>query len=185
MPSANRYGRVTKVFHWTIFFLILNQFIVAAMMFNTPAGETTAGFSQGTLYEWHKSVGLIALAVVVGRYIWRRTTTLPDWAPHLSDGEKRVIHVIERTLYVCMFLMPISGFLFVMTGDFGVSFFQHWDLPNVVGVNPTAAFVSRWTHAITATVLTAALLTHWGVAIRHQWKHRDRYIHRILPFTHQ
>jgi cytochrome b561 len=84
-----------------------------------------------------------------------------------------------------MFLMPISGFLFVMTGDFGVRFFNRWDLPNVIGVNSTAALITRWTHATTAALLTVALFGHWGIAIRHQRIHRDRYVHRMLPFTHQ
>src|SRR5262245_36077559 len=182
---ANRYGRVTKFLHWALFLLILNQFVVAAMMFNTPGDETTAGFSQGQLYEWHKSIGLIALVLATARYVWRKTTVLPDWAPNLSDREKRAIHRVERTLYLCMIVMPISGFLFVMTGDFGISFFNRWDLPNLIGVNPTAAAISKWTHAMTATVLGAALFVHWGITLRHQLVHRDRYAHRMLPFTHQ
>ena len=87
--SPARYGFVTKALHWTVFVLILNQFVVAAMMLNTPQGQTTAGFTQGTLYNWHKSIGLVVLLVALARYIWRRTTPLPDWAPNLSDGEKR------------------------------------------------------------------------------------------------
>jgi len=63
-----RYGVVTKVLHWTLFLLILNQFVVATMMLNTPQGTTTAGFTQGVLYNWHKSIGLIALAVALARY---------------------------------------------------------------------------------------------------------------------
>jgi cytochrome b561 len=34
--SADRYGLVTKVLHWTVFLLLLNQFVVAAAMLNTP-----------------------------------------------------------------------------------------------------------------------------------------------------
>jgi len=183
--SADRYGLVTKVLHWTVFLLLLNQFVVAAAMLNTPQGETTAGFSPGTLYNWHKSIGLIVLAVVLVRYIWRKTTMLPDWAPNLSRGEKRAIHRIEGTLYACMFLMPISGFVFVMAGDYGVKFFGLWDLPNVLGKNAVVASVAEWTHEITAGLLTVALLAHWGLAFRHHWTHRDRYLHRMLPFTHQ
>jgi cytochrome b561 len=183
--TAVRYGVVSKVLHWTLFLLILNQFVVAAAMLNTPAEDTTAGFTRAGLYNWHKSVGLIALALALMRFIWRKTTALPDWAPNLSEGEKRAIHWIERTLYACMFLMPVSGFLFVMSGDFGVNFFGRWDLPNFVGVNPNVALVSKWTHASTATILAATLFAHWGVGIRHHWIHRDRYLHRMLPFTHQ
>ena len=79
--SAARYGLVTKVLHWTVFLLILNQFVVAAAMLNTPEDETTWGFSQGTLYNWHKSIGLIALALALLRYIWRKSAALPDWRP--------------------------------------------------------------------------------------------------------
>ena len=183
--TPTRYGLVTKVLHWTLFVLILNQFVVAVMMLNTPQGQTTAGFTQGMLYNWHKSIGLIALAVALARYVWRKTTPLPDWAPNLSDGEKRVLGWIEPTLYLCMFLMPISGFLFVMAGGYGVNFFGVWHLPNFIGKHAALSKVAEWTHWITSAVLVVALFTHWGLGIRHQWLHRDRYLHRMLPFTHQ
>ncbi len=183
--SVSRYGVVTKILHSTVFVLILNQFLVAAAMLNTPEGETTAGFTQGALYQWHKSVGVVVLAVALLRYVWRKTTPLPDWAPNLSAGEKRMIHGIERTLYACMFLMPCSGFVFVMAGDYPLNFFGIWNMPNVIGANATLALVAQWVHLITAILLGATLLAHWGVAIRHEWIHRDRYPHRMLPFTHQ
>ena len=183
--TATRYGFVTKCLHWTVFLLILNQFVAAAAMLNTPQGQTTAGFTQGTLYNWHKSIGLILLLVALARYIWRKRTPLPDWAPNLSAGEKRALNLIEPTLYVCMFLMPISGFVFVMTGGYGVNFFGVWHLPNFLGKHPAIAPIAEWTHKLTAVLLLATLLAHWGLGIRHQWRHRDRYLHRMLPFTHQ
>ncbi|MET0681549.1 MAG: cytochrome b/b6 domain-containing protein [Burkholderiales bacterium] len=183
--SATRYGPVTKILHWTVFVLILNQFVVAAMMLNTPQGATTAGFTQGQLYNWHKSIGLIVLAVALARYIWRKTTPLPDFAPNLSDGEKRALGWIEPTLYLCMFLMPISGFVFVMTGGYGVNFFGVWHLPNFLGKHAAISKIAEWTHIVTAVVLFVTLLAHWTLGIRHQSRHRDRYFHRMLPFTHQ
>jgi cytochrome b561 len=183
--SDCRYGSVSKFLHWTVFFLILNQFIAAAAMMNTPDGETTAGFTQGGLYEWHKSIGLVVLMLAIVRVIWRRTTPLPDWAPNLGDGEKRAIEWTERLLYLCMFLMPLSGFIFVMAGNYGVKFFGRWPLPNIVGAHDGLASVAEWSHWSGVWLLVAALLMHWGIAIRHQWIHRDRYVHRMLPFTHQ
>ena len=121
--TSNRYGTVTKVLHWTVFLLLLNQFVVAGLMLTTEEWETTAGFTQAALYEWHKSVGIVVFAVVCVRYIWRKLTPLPDWAPNLSAGERRAIHVVERVLYACLFVMPVSGFVFVMAGNFPVNFF--------------------------------------------------------------
>jgi len=183
--SATRYGLVTKFLHWTVFLLILNQFVVAFAMLTTPPDDTFAGFTPGGLYNWHKSIGLAVLAAALLRYIWRKSTALPDWAPNLSGGEKRAIHWIESTLYLCMFLMPLSGFIFVMAGGFGVKFFGVWNLPNFIGEHAGLATIADWTHRGTACLLTAALFAHWGVGLRHQRIHRDRYLQRMLPFTHQ
>lgn len=183
--TAARYGVVSKVLHWAVFLLFVNQFVVAIAMLNTPQGQTTAGFTQGTLYNWHKSTGLILLAVVLVRFIWRKSTPLPDWAPNLSEGEKRWIGRIESTLYGCMFLMPISGYVFVMAGDYGVDFFGRWALPNPIGKHEAVAVIADWVHRLTAWLIVITLLSHWSLGIRHQLKHRDRYLHRMLPFTHQ
>jgi len=126
-------GAASKGLTWTVFLLLANQFAVAAAMLNTAEGETTAGFTQGALYQWHKSVGLVVLAAALLRYVWRKTTPLPDWAPNLSAGEKRWIPRIETVLYCCMFLMPVSGYVFVMAGGYGVNFFGQWNLPNYLG----------------------------------------------------
>jgi cytochrome b561 len=183
--TPTRYGPVTKTFHWLLFLLILTQFVVAAVMLTMPAGELVAGFTQGSLYEWHKSIGLVALTFVVLRFLWRKMTPLPDWAPNLSGGERRTIHYVERVLYVCMFLMPLSGFLFVMAGGFGVKLFDVWDLPRFIGEQPLVARAAQLTHATTASVLALALFAHWAVILRHEGLHSDGYLRRMLPFTHQ
>ena len=183
--TDTRYGPVTKALHWLLFLLLLNQFVVAAAMLNTPDGETTAGFTQGALYEWHKSIGLVALAAALARYLWRRSTPLPDWAPNLSDAEKRAVSGIERALYTCMFLMPISGFVFVMAGGFGVVLFGRWELPRIIGKHAALASAAELTHEVAATLLVLALLAHWFVIVRHQTVHKDGYVRRMLPFTDQ
>ena len=179
------YGWMTKGLHWTAFVLILNQFTVAWLMLRTQPDETVAGWSQGTLYNWHKSIGVMLFVVAAARAAWRTATPLPEWAPNLGGGERRAISAVERILYGCMFVMPLSGFVFVMAGDYGVRFFNTWDLPNVIGPHETLALVAQRTHRLSAWLLGATLLAHWTITLRHTVKHRDRYVHRMLPFTHQ
>jgi cytochrome b561 len=92
---------------------------------------------------------------------------------------------VERALYACLLVMPLSGFVFVMAGDFGVHFFSAWHLPNVIGANETVALAAQWVHEIGAWMLVLLLLVHWTIAIGHELRHGDRYLNRMLPFTHQ
>ena len=64
-------------------------------------------------------------------------------------------------------------------------FFGLWNLPNSIGKDAGIARLAELTHITTACLLTAALFAHWGVGLRHHRIHRDRYLHRMLPFTHQ
>ena len=89
--------------------------------------------NQDDYYNWHKSIGLVLLALVVLRIAWRKLTALPDWAPTLTPAERTISHWNETLLYTCMFLMPVSGYLFVMAGDYGVRLFGRYDLPNPIG----------------------------------------------------
>jgi cytochrome b561 len=183
--SDTRYGVVAKSLHWLLFLLILNQFVVAATMLRLPPDETIVGLTAGTLYNWHKSIGLIALAAAGLRLAWRKTTPLPDWAPNLSARERRAIVWIEHALYASMFLVPLSGFSFVMAGGFGVNFFSRWELPRFVEPNETVALVARYTHEAAAALLAVGLVAHWLLITRHSWVHRDGYLRRMLPFAHQ
>ena len=126
----------------------------------------------------------LELFLALARYVWRKTTQLPEWAPNLSEGERRATHAIERTLYVCMLLVPLSGFVFVTTGGYPITLFNVWALPHTV-TNATVSLIAQWTHTGTASVLLLTLLAHWGVGLRHHRKHGDRYLQRMLPFTHQ
>ena len=181
--SGTHYGLITKFFHWAVFLLFVNQYVVARLMLTTPIGATSLGYTQGELYNWHKSIGLILLALALLRYTWRRTTRLPDWAATLSAGEKQLIHWLERVLYFCMIAMPLSGYFFVMAGGYGVNFFGRWQLPNTIGKHEGLALVAEWTHIVLAVVIVVAVTLHLGLGIRQAIVHKRGYLRRMLPFT--
>ena len=183
--SSARYGALTKLFHWLIFIGIVMQYFVAAIMLQIKDPETFWGFNQGNYYNWHKSVGLIIFGLVICRYLWRRLASLPDWAPGLSDGEKRYIHRVEQILYACMFVMPISGYVFVMAGDYGVHFFGMVHLPNPIGKIEWLARTAEYIHIVTAVIIVVAFFAHMAMVFKRQFVNRDGYARRMLPFTHQ
>ena len=56
---------------------------------------------------------------------------------------------------------------------------------NPIGKHAALASTAQLTHEVSAVVLGTALVTHWPVILRHHRAHKDRYVHRILPLTHQ
>jgi cytochrome b561 len=184
MPILNStlgYGVLTKLFHWLIASLFALQYLSATIMLRTPAEATALGVDQATYYDWHKSLGLVALAVAVARLLNRRTGMLPPWAPTLTALEQIIIHRTEQLLYAAMFMMPVSGFLYVMAGGYGVRLFGLFDLPNPIPASPLLASAAKWVHAGTAMLLLLPLGTHLGLVLGHQFGLKDRLIDRMLP----
>jgi cytochrome b561 len=71
-----------------------------------------------------------------------------------------------------------------MAGGYGVHFFGVWHLPDRIGKQPTLATVAQWAHGASAVLLVLGLVGHGWIGIGHHARHRDRYLQRMLPFTH-
>jgi cytochrome b561 len=179
--SPAGYGALTKLFHWLIALLILLQYISANIMLRTPAEGKTLGLGQGTYYNWHKSLGLVVLLVVLARLVNRRVGKLPPWAGTLTTLEQIIMHRTEQLLYGTLLIVPLSGLLYVMAGNYGVLLFGLWDLPNPIGPAPLVAEIALWVHVGCAMLLLLPLGTHLGLVLGHHFGLRDRLIHRMLP----
>jgi cytochrome b561 len=181
LNTSDGYGTLTKLLHWLVVALFAFQFAAANIMVRMDDGGTTLGLSRDAYYNWHKSIGLLALVVAVLRLLARRRGQLPDWAPGLSVLERKLVHRAEQVLYAAMFAMPISGFLYVMAGGYGVKLFGALQLPNPIGEWQLLALAARWTHIASSYALLAALALHLGIVLRHQLLLKDGLLYRMLP----
>ena len=180
--SATDYGTVTRFLHWSIFILFVWQYLSAAIMTHLGRDKMLLGLTQGDYYDWHKSIGLVLLVLAIARLVWRKTTPLPDWAPTLSPAEQTISHRHELRLYWCMFLLPISGYLFVMAGGFGVKLFGCYPLPNPIGKLPWLATLTLAVHIIVSYAAIVFIAWHAGLVLKHHFYDRDGFLHRMLPF---
>jgi cytochrome b561 len=179
--TSDGYGTLTKSLHWLVVALFAFQFVAANIMLRLDDNATAMGMGQSTYYNWHKSIGLVALGVAVLRLLARRRGQLPNWAPTLSARERTFIHRAEQVLYAAMFVMPVSGFLYVMADGYGVNLFGMWELPNPIGAHPALAAGARWTHIVSAYVLVATLGGHIGLVLWHTLVLKDGLLRRMLP----
>ena len=181
LNTAEGYGSLTKLCHWLVVGLFAFQFAAANIMLRMDETGVVLGLSQATYYNWHKSIGLLALLIASVRLLARRSGRLPDWASSLGPREKRFIHRAEQVLYAAMFIMPVSGYLYVMAGGYGVNLFGRWHLPNPIGPREGLALAAKWTHIATSYVLATTLAAHIGLVLRHQFFLKDGLLGRMLP----
>ena len=180
--SATHYGSVTRFLHWSVVVLFLWQYLSAAIMTHLAKDKTLLSLAQGDYYNWHKSIGLMLLMLALARLIWRKTTPLPDWAPTLSPAERVFSHWNEVRLYWCMFLLPISGYLFVMAGGFGVKLFGLYDLPNPIGKQDGLATIMMAAHIVLGYAAVVLIAWHVSIGFKHHWFEKDGFLNRMLPF---
>jgi cytochrome b561 len=185
LNTSGGYGALTKICHWLIVALFAFQFVAASVMLRLGPEETVLGATQAGTYNWHKSIGLLALAVATVRLWNRGRGQLPPWAPSLSAAEQYAIHRAEQVLYTAMFLMPVSGLVYVMAGGYGVHLFGVWHLPNPVPPALQAwkplALMAKWVHIACGWALLMVLAGHIGLVLRHQLVLKDGLLARMLP----
>jgi cytochrome b561 len=178
LNSAAGYGSLTKALHWIVVGLFAVQVAAGLVMTRLP---DESGATRDALFNWHKTLGLVALAVVLVRVWARRAGELPPWAPGLTVLDQRIVHHAERGLYLAMFLMPVSGFVYVMAGGYGVLFAGAVALPNPLPRWGWLALAGKWTHIAAALLLAAALAGHLAVVLRHTLLRGNNLVRRMLP----
>lgn len=179
--TEHGYGAFTKLFHWLIVLLFALQYVAGHIMTRIAWEDVVLGLSQSQYYDWHKSLGLVALAIAVLRLVNRRVGQLPAWAPGLSEAERRFTHRNEQLLYAAMFLMPVTGYVYVMAGGYGVMLFGQWPLPNPIGKVEALAVATKWIHVLSSYLLAASIAGHLCVVLRHQVVKRDGLLWRMWP----
>ncbi len=181
LNTSAGYGAITKTLHWLMLVVFAFQYAAGHIMSRIAEDGRLLGWTSADAYNWHKSIGLLALVIAGLRILNRRAGTLPPWAPTLVPWEHRFIHRAEQVLYAAMIIMPVSGFLYVMAGGYGVHLFGRWHLPNPIGSWPLLASLAKWVHVAAAWVLLAAITAHAGLVLRHHLILRDGLLRRMLP----
>ncbi|GGC64048.1 cytochrome b [Undibacterium terreum] len=168
-----KYPKPAIWLHWISALLIVGLLCVGWYMMSI---EDEPG--SDWYFNQHKSFGLVLLALVVIRLIWRIThkpEPLPDNVP---TWQRKLAGLIQWLLYGGMLAMPIIGFLGASYTKKGVAFFG-LKLPAWISPNHDIAEQFFEVHSILAFVLTALIVLHVLAGLKHLLMDKDRVFHRI------
>jgi cytochrome b561 len=175
--GIGRYTTAAIAFHWIVAILVLTMIGLGLYMTGVPKGSPDRAF----FFNLHKSIGVTTALLVIARLWWRRKnpppalpTSMPAWEIHAS----RVSHAL---LYMCVVLMPLSGFAATQFTKYGVNYFGLFKIPPMGFENKTIYDLLQGVHGVTAVLLIVLIAIHVLAAFKHLLIDRDRVFQRMLP----
>jgi cytochrome b561 len=171
---VHRYSPVAVALHWAMAALILFSGILGLLLDDWPKA------SKLFWINIHAQVGLLVLALLIGRIWWRRTHTPPQLPPEVGDVSRRVSHQAHLLIYALMLITPLVGIVaFVWHArvlDFGL-FSIGFGIASNSPVYHQAEDIHLWlTYGLFALVGGHALAAFW-----HHFICRDSVLLRMLP----
>ena len=176
---GSRYNRTARLLHWLIAALLIAQFAFGWWLGDVPRNTPARGY----YVNLHKSTGLIIGLLILLRMGWRLMHSAPPLPRTVPRWQQALAAASHLGLYVCMVLMPLSGYLASNFSKFGVKVFNVVVLPPWGSDDKLLYTVFNQTHKITAVVLLGLVTVHVLAALRHGLQ-RDGIISRmwLKPF---
>lgn len=169
------YTSFSKAIHWLI------ALVVIPMVLGSFYLESIAKPTRGTAIMLHKSFGLTILALMLIRLIYIHRVGHPSLPSSMPDWEKRLSRVVQYSLYVCLLLMPMCGWIMATAANYPPVYFNWFTLPFPF-VSPNEA-LSHWmfqAHHLIAYCIILLLGLHIAGALKHHLIDRDDVLKRML-----
>jgi cytochrome b561 len=172
-----RYTRTAMFLHWLTAILLLSQFA-----FGWYLGEIPRGVPERSYFvNLHKSTGMLLGLLILLRLVWRllhKPPPLPDIVP---GWQQRLAATSHFALYVCMLVMPLSGYIASNLSKWGVNFFNVVKLPPWGSDDKLLYAFFNQIHIITSWVLLTLVILHVLAGLKHLLVDRDGVFSRMLP----
>ena len=161
--TANGYGLITRLFHWTMSLLILGMIAAGYWISILPSSEF-----KHSLINLHKSTGLLILFLVVLRILWRSRNMQPDAPDTVPAWQTFLAKTNIFVMYCLMFLIPITGLTGSLTSGYPVSFYDLFTIPSFIK-NPELASYCWGLHGIIPYILLGCIALHFLAAMYHHF----------------
>jgi len=171
--TETRFGVVAILLHWLMAVLVIGLLVLGIYMVNLPIS-----LLKLKLYGWHKEYGLLALALVMVRLIWRWLNVTPMLS--LPLFEKITARMVHYVFYVLMFAMPITGWVITSAAGLPASFFGLFVLPSLVAPNEETRMLFQEVHRWIGYGFIGIIILHTSAALKHHFLNKDNILRRML-----
>lgn len=172
-----RYTKTAILLHWLVALLIIAAFLLGLVMTDIPGLTPT----KLKYYSWHKWMGVTVLALAALRLLWRKANTPPPPLAGMPAWQEKAATAMHVLLYVLMFAVPLSGYMYSLAAGVPVVYLGLFPLPVLMGPNPELKPVLKEVHYVLTMGMAGAVAVHALAALKHHFFDRDATLKRMLP----
>ena len=175
--SVQGYGAIPKSAHWLTVALV-----VVAWFLGTFGDDLPRGSARDVGMFIHVTAGLLIIALLVVRVLWRvvdappptETTPLGGWIEALG----KLTHL---ALYVLLAATPIIGIVLQFARGDALPIFGFIEIPSPWIKDRDFARSIKGIHEALANALVILAVLHASAALIHHWVWHDRTLKQMLP----
>jgi cytochrome b561 len=179
--TVSRYTRAQRGLHWLVAVMaicVLAGGLLLGILGFKGVTELLGAPVRNFIYTYHKTFGLIVLAAMTIRLAIKLKHGAPPYQPPLERWQEVVSGIVHKSLYACLFAMPILGWAATDAANYPVEFFS-WSLPQFIAKDKALGQTLYDLHGIVGWVLAVLIAMHIGAALHHWFIKRDRVMSRM------
>ncbi|HJU23743.1 MAG TPA: cytochrome b [Casimicrobiaceae bacterium] len=172
---SEAYNAGAIALHWLTAALVVTNLLLGLSMVALPISPRKLHW-----YLFHKSIGITVFLLTSLRVAWRAVHPHPTPVP-MPRWQRRSAAISHALLYVLLFAIPISGWLYSSATGVQVVYLGVLPLPDLVAKDRALGDVLRIVHVSLNASLFAVLAVHVAAAVKHHLVDRDVVLSRMLP----
>lgn len=176
MNTINKWPLLTRLLHWLSALLIFGLFDVGLYM-------TSLTYYDPLYHQlpwWHKSFGIVLIALIGMRLVRRAMVASPASEPGHSAFERVAAKITHLLLYVVTLLIGVSGYLISTAKGKGIEVFGWFEIPALITPFEDQADIAGAIHLYLAWALMALVALHAAGAIKHHLIDKDNTLKRMI-----
>lgn len=175
LNDQHHYGWLAIALHWLIALATIGLYplglYIESLDYYDPAYRT--------IPAWHKSIGLLVVAVLLIRLAWRLINTPPNPLPQprIQMQAAKIAHI---GLYLLLVVTLLSGYLISTADGSAIDLFNWISIPALPYAIENQEDIAGEIHFIVATLLISLAALHAGAALKHHYIDKDSTLKRML-----
>ena len=179
-----RYPLVSRLLHWLSAIVVVGVLglgLTLGILHFDGAKETFGLPVTSAIYKYHKSLGIVVLALMTLRLLFRLFIRKPPYDSPLPRVNRITSSLVHGLIYVLLLIQPILGWAATAAGGFPIEFFN-WQLPKLIGKDAALSTLLYHIHFANGLLLLVLITVHVTSALFHRLAVGDTVMRRISLF---